>query len=133
MNEQQNENSAASGRSDSKALLAAANFTTDTGEDDCELCKFVRMVDGGMEPSQCAKHGVHLEANGICDAFEYFDDEIGEAAPVHRAAMTAEEALWDRIHAMEKVLSYVGECAGVEPGDVDGLIDWADSHRVKSS
>jgi hypothetical protein len=36
------------------------------------------------------------------------------------------------VECMQKVLLYVGDCAGVSHGNVAGLIDWADQNRIKS-
>lgn len=77
MSDEQSQSSAEEGRSDSEALLAAANHTTEISrtDDDCELCKHIRQTGEDWErPYRCAKHGVDLHKNGLCDEFAYFDD-----------------------------------------------------------
>lgn len=39
------------------------------------------------------------------------------------------DTLQENNAAMEVVLQTIGECAGIEHGDVDGLIEWAERNK----
>jgi hypothetical protein len=91
---------------------------------DCQNCDVETVCFYPFKPCDCFNQRKFWGADRRAE----YDRENPPQQP-----LGAKDGLWERIHAMEKVLAYVGECAGVEPGDVDGLIDWADRHREQPS